>query len=70
MKDLDADADVDVDHAAIARRQSMKCRSKSMDLFLSSEDVDTTAAELNVLQRSAPFYKFVLTGKKKALVYY
>mmetsp|Transcript_20667 Transcript_20667/g.31380 ORF Transcript_20667/g.31380 Transcript_20667/m.31380 type:complete len:440 (-) Transcript_20667:76-1395(-) len=54
--------DDEVDHAAISMRQSMKCRSKSIDLFLSDSDVDTTAAELNILQKSAPFYKFVLTG--------
>ncbi len=55
---------VEIDHAAISLRQSLKCRSKSVDIFFSDEGEATelTTAELNVLQKSAPFYKLVLTG--------
>lgn len=49
----------DIDHEAISLRQSVKIRSDSIAYL--SEQQETTA-EKNVLLKSAPFFKFVLTG--------
>jgi signal recognition particle GTPase len=47
-----------IDHEAISNRQAAKCRSESIDLFA----LESSLAEANVLLKSSPFFKFVLTG--------
>ena len=56
-------SDEEVDHIALlSRRQSLKCRTESIEIQCSPSNSALTKAETNVLAKSAPFYKFVLTG--------
>jgi hypothetical protein len=51
-----------IDHEAVSRRQSIKIRSESFAQSFNDFDESTTDAEKNMLLKSAPFHKFVLTG--------
>mmetsp|Transcript_25260 Transcript_25260/g.37796 ORF Transcript_25260/g.37796 Transcript_25260/m.37796 type:complete len:441 (-) Transcript_25260:221-1543(-) len=52
----------EVDHEAISKRQSLKIRSNSVIDELEDTSTSCTIAEMNILLRTSPFYKFVLTG--------